>query len=268
MTTSQSKSQQQLICTLALVTMITHIFGLIQPSLAATSTSQQQTENAAASTQPLWSYQVKPTNYINAGQNGQSAPYSTGHSSIFDAFTGLNQRQGALTGGGSPLLSILPIILIAAGGLLLLLPMLTMMMASPFGGGPFGGGGYQNYGYPQVGLNKRRSLDQASGGGSRGIIELIEHVSSTIEDLSRKYSANGQQQANGSSAGQSAGGAQALNKRSKALNGAGGSATAHNHHQGTTNPNESSQAQPANHKPSTAEMADLVNNVNNLITPS
>lgn len=252
---SQGKNQQ-LICTLALVSLITHIFGLIQPSLAATSASQQQTENAAASTQPLWSYQVKPTNYINAAQSGQGAPYANGHSSIFDAFTGLSQRQGALT-GGSPLMSILPIILIAAGGLLLLLPMLTMMMASPFGGGAFGGGGYQNYGYPQVGLNKRRSVDQMAG-GSRGIIELIEHVSSTIEDLSRKYSTNGGQPA-----------AQQANKRSKALNGGrGSSATAAANNQQATDSNELSQAQPpANHKSSESETTNLANSVNNLITP-
>jgi hypothetical protein len=251
---SQSKNQRQLIGTIAFIAIMTHFLALLQPGLAATSSGQQQTENAAASTQPLWSYQVKPTNYVGSGQaGGQNAPYSAGHSSIFDAFTGLSQRQGALT-GNSPLLSILPIILIAAGGLLLLLPMLTMMMASPFGGGPFGAGGYQNYGYPQLGLNKRRSLDQMNAGGSRGILELIEHVSSTIEDLSRKYSGGNaqQQQASGATAatGQQQAAAAAttshtLNKRSKALNAGQAAPTPPNHQQASL---ESPQIHPSNHK--------------------
>lgn len=252
MATSMSTHKQpQLICVLAFATMLTHFLGLVQPSLAANGNSNQQaTESTAASTQPLWSYQVKPTNYVNAAQGAQNSPYSSGPSSLFDAFTGLNQRQGALS--SSPFLSILPIILIAAGGLLLLLPMLTMMMASPFGGGAFGGGGFQNYGgYPQVGtLNKRRSLDQLTQGSHRGIIELIEHVSSTIEDLSRKYSLTSGSAASG--AAQQANGQP--HKRSKTLN------SQVNHHQAASaaSPNEVlPQAQPtaANHKLEASEIS-------------
>lgn len=65
-----------------------------------------------------------------------------------------------------------------------------MMMASPFSGG-FGGGNFNGgFGYPQVGaLGKKRSLggDQATF-GQRGILDLFEHVSTTIEDLTKKYS--------------------------------------------------------------------------------
>lgn len=181
-------TRPQLVLMVAFVAILTHFLSLIQPSLAANGStgSGGQTE-ATASTQPLWSYQVKPGSYVGAQTSGQNGHlYNSAPNSLFDAFTGLSQRQGALS--SSPFLSILPIILIAAGGLLLLLPMLTMMMASPFGGGGLFSGGYQGgFGYPQVGaLNKRRSLDQQQQ--RRGLIELIDHVSRTIEDLSRNYS--------------------------------------------------------------------------------
>lgn len=116
--------------------------------------------------------------------------------SLFDAFNGLSQRQGALS--GSPFLSILPIILIAAGGMLLLLPMLTMMMASPFGGGGFGGGfNGGSFGYPQA-LNKKRSVNDQH---QRGLLDLFEHVSSSIEEISKKYNLNSPHQAGSSSNG-------------------------------------------------------------------
>lgn len=168
-------------------TLLTHFLGLAQ----AAQTGNQQASESTSSSQPLWSYQIKPTNYVGAqvGPGGANQPpngaYTAGgigpFPSLFDAFTGLSQRQGALT--SSPFMTILPIILIAAGGMLLLLPLFTMMMASPFGGGF--GGGFQSgpFGYPQVGgLNKKRSLDQ-----SKGILDMIENFSSTLEDLSRKY---------------------------------------------------------------------------------
>lgn len=147
------------------------------------SGSSSGAAESASSSQPLWSYQVKPSSYGQAA-NGQ-AHYNS-MSSIFDAFNGLSQRQGALS--GSPFLSILPIILIAAGGMLLLLPFLTMMVASPFGGGGNLYGGYNGgqYGYPQA-LGKKRSLltDHLA---SKGFNEILEHVSSTIDELTRKYS--------------------------------------------------------------------------------
>lgn len=223
---------------LIFASVLTNFLGLVvQPVRASGSSSSSE---SASSSQPLWSYQVKPNSYVG----GQPGHYSA-TPSLFDAFNGLSQRQGALS--GSPFLSILPIILIAAGGLLLLLPMLTMMMASPFGAGF--GGGYQNLGYPQVGaLNKRRSLDSTTlFGNQRGLIDLVEHVSTTIEELTKKYSNpsvtaatttttnnNGQQQANNNN-----------NKRAKSLN---------------SQVNES-QAQPANHKSSD----ELSNSSNNLI---
>ena len=211
----------------AFVTILTHFLTLIQPSLAAngnggSGSGGSGNSEAGASSQPIWSYQVKPTNYIGA-QSAQTGHYGSAPSSLFDAFTGLSQRQGALT--SSPFLSILPIILIAAGGLLLLLPMLTMMIASPFGGGggPFGGGYQNGFGYPQVGaLSKRRSLDQHQQ--QRGLIELIEHVSTTIEDLSRKYSPlasqqQQQQQQQQTSGSNGSNGQQQVHKRgAKALN--------------------------------------------------
>lgn len=178
------------------VTLVVSLF--IQSSLAANSGSSNsgggqltsETEASSVSSQPLWSYgqSTRPINYAATqnGANGASNYYTTSTpSSMWDMFTGgLSQRQGALS-TGSPFLSILPIILIAAGGFLLLLPMLTMMMGSPFGD-PFGGGyqGAGQYGqYPQ--LKKRRSLDSALH--KRSLIKLIEQASSIIEDLSRQY---------------------------------------------------------------------------------
>lgn len=178
-----------------LSSVITHLLGIVQVVDAGSSTSATSTGESVSSSQPLWSYQVKPgmqvggssSNYLSNPLGGPH-PYPSGPSlpSIFDAFNGaLSQRQGALT--SSPFLSILPIILIAAGGLLLLLPLLTMMMASPFGG--FGAGFGNNFGYPQAGLNKKRSLgDQLS---RSSFYDILEHVSSTIDDLSKKYSQTG-----------------------------------------------------------------------------
>lgn len=226
-------NRPQLIFVFILSSVLTHVLGQALPTSAA---NPGPTETASSS-QPLWSYQVKPSNYVNA-QTGQQNHYPT-VPSLFDAFNGLSQRQGALT--SSPFLSILPIILIAAGGMLLLLPLLTMMMASPFSGG-FGGynGGF---GYPQVGsLNKKRSLaDQI--GGRNGLVDLIEHVSSTIDELTKKYAnpPNGHQ-----------------NKRAKSLN---YPSTIETQSPSSSSP---SSPQPANHKPaSTGE-----ENSNNLGVPA
>lgn len=184
--------------------VLTNVLGLIPSTLAATSSSTSSVssdQTSQSASQPLWSYQVKPNSYLNVpssqshqqqqhyGSTGPTYGVGSGLPSIFDAFSGLSQRQGALT--GSPFLSILPIILIAAGGMLLLLPLLTMMMASPFGGGF--GGGFNNgpFGYPQVGaLNKKRSLNDNSQ-HQRGILEMIENFSSTVEELTKKYANNG-----------------------------------------------------------------------------
>lgn len=182
--------------------VLSHVLGNI-PTINAASSAASPSETTSSS-QPLWSYQVKPNSYANVGGN-QAGHYSP-VPSILDAFNGLSQRQGALT--SSPFLSILPIILIAAGGMLLLLPFLTMMIASPFSGGA-GFGAYNNgpFGYPQAGaLNKKRSL--ADSFGQRGLIDLIEHVTTSIEEMTRKYSpSNG----GANNSGQ-------LNKRTKALN--------------------------------------------------
>lgn len=175
-----TENRPQLLVLFVLSSLLTHLLGHVQFVSAAGTTGSETT----SSSQPLWSYQVKPNSYVNAA-GGQQAHYAT-NPTIFDAFNGLSQRQGAL--GGSPFLSILPIILIAAGGMLLLLPFLTMMMASPFTGGL---GGYNNgFGYPQVGaLSKKRSLADQFG-GQRGLIDIIENVSTTIDELTRKYSTN------------------------------------------------------------------------------
>lgn len=165
---------------------------------ASSSTSSSET---TSSSQPLWSYQVKPNSYANVAASSQAGHYSP-VPSLLDAFNGLSQRQGALS--SSPFLSILPIILIAAGGMLLLLPFLTMMIASPFSGGA-GFGAYNNgpFGYPQVGaLNKKRSL--ADSFGQRGLMDLIEHVTTSIEEMTKKYSTP-------TNSGQ-------LNKRAKGMN--------------------------------------------------
>lgn len=189
---SNGTRSRSLVAVFLLSSIITHTLGTIQTAYAGSSTSSSPTGESVSSSQPLWSYQVKPgsqvggssANYLNnplAG--GHHYPGGSSLPSIFDAFNGaLSQRQGALS--SSPFLSILPIILIAAGGMLLLLPLLTMMMASPFGG--FGGGFNNNFGYPQAGLSKKRSLgDQL---GRAGFYDILEHVSSTIDDLSKKYS--------------------------------------------------------------------------------
>lgn len=173
-------NKPQLVFLFILSSVLTHALGQIQQANAASSSASE----TASSSQPLWSYQVKPNSYVNA-PGAQQGHYS-GVPSLFEAFNGLSQRQGALT--SSPFLSILPIILIAAGGMLLLLPLLTMMMASPFGGGGFGGYGGGGFGYPQVGaLSKKRSLADQFG-SQRGLVDIMEHVSSTIEELSKKYS--------------------------------------------------------------------------------
>lgn len=195
----QANSRLQLLFLFALCSVLTHTLGQIQPINAAGTGASGSGSSAetTSSSQPLWSYQVKPNSYLNVhslGGGTQTGHYgaSSAPPSLFDAFNGISQRQGALS--SSPFLSILPIILIAAGGMLLLLPMLTMMMASPFGGGG-AFGGYNNggaFGYPQQ-LSKKRSLaDQLSnqrGGG--GLIEILENVSTTIEELSRKYNGGG-----------------------------------------------------------------------------
>lgn len=193
----------QLVFILMLSSILTHVLGNIQATNAASSTSSSS--ETTSSSQPLWSYQVKPNSYANVAGN-QAGHYSSAPS-ILDAFNGLSQRQGALS--SSPFLSILPIILIAAGGMLLLLPFLTMMIASPFSGGA-GFGAYNNgpFGYPQVGaMNKKRSL--ADSFGQRGLIDLIEHVSSSIEEMARKYSPS--TNSGGGNSGQ-------FNKRAKAMN--------------------------------------------------
>lgn len=182
-----------------LTSVLTHSLGRIKPisAVGTAGQSSSSTSETASSSQPLWSYQVKPNSYLNVpnnqqvnGANAGPGHYSSPFPSIFDAFNGLSQRQGALS--SSPFLSILPIILIAAGGMLLLLPFLTMMIASPFSGAGFGGGGGFNggFGYPQAaGLNKKRSLsNNADQLSQRGLIDLMEHVTSTIEELARKYS--------------------------------------------------------------------------------
>lgn len=189
-----------------------HNFGF---AIAASSSNTEST----SSSQPLWSYQVKPNSYVG-NVNSPQAPY-TAMPSIFDAFNGLSQRQGALT--SSPLLSILPIILIAAGGMLLLLPFLAMMFASPFGGASgFGGyGGAGGFGYPQLGaLNKKRSLGGGDLFGSRSIIDMVEYVTTAIDEFSKRYPA-----ANGLSS-----------KRAKSLN------------------TDQTNGQPTNHKQSTSAM--------------
>lgn len=212
------ENRPQLLLLFVVSSLLTHLLGHIEP-VAGAGTSTSET---TSSSQPLWSYQVKPNSYVNAA-GGQPAHYTT-TPTIFDAFNGLSQRQGALT--GSPFLSILPIILIAAGGMLLLLPFLTMMMASPFSGGL---GGYNGgFGYPQVGaLSKKRSLTDQFG-GQRSLVDLIENVSSTIDEFARKYSTN--------SASAATNNGQQSNKRAKSLN--------------PSQLNEQPQAMPpANHRP-------------------
>lgn len=169
----------QILFLVLLSSILGHNFGF---AFAASSSNTETT----SSSQPLWSYQVKPNSYVG-NVNSPQAPYTV-MPSIFDAFNGLSQRQGALT--SSPLLSILPIILIAAGGMLLLLPFLAMMFTSPFGGASgFGGyGGAGGFGYPQLGaLNKKRSLNGGDLFGSRSIIDLVEHVSTAIDEFSKRY---------------------------------------------------------------------------------
>lgn len=167
---------------IALVSQI-HMTVAAGPNVNSHSVSPSEATSSSSS-QPVWSYQVKPNAYVNSA-NGQA--HAGPMSSIFDAFNGLSQRQGALS--GSPFLSILPIILIAAGGMLLLLPFLTMMIASPFSGtGGLYGGGFNGgqYGYPQ-GLSRKRSLFSTDGLASKGFQEILDHVSTTIDELARKY---------------------------------------------------------------------------------
>ena len=207
----------------------------------------QSASESVSSSQPLWSYQVRPSAFVGASSSPSPSHYGPSSfggaspMSLFDAFSGLSQRQGALS--SSPFLSLLPIILIAAGGMLLLLPLLTMMMASPFGGaGVFGGGGgFPNYGggYPQVGaaLSKKRSLEPQInvGGQQRSFIDLIEHVSSTIESLTRTYAPPGN--------------AAQQNKRAKSLHLDGNAPQASNHKAAdnvAAEQNSSQSAGPAN----------------------
>jgi len=218
------KNRAHFILLFVFPSILTHALGQIQQTAAVSSSSSTE---SASSTQPIWSYQVKPNGYVNTPA-GQQAHY-TASPSIFDAFSGLSQRQGSLS--SSPFLSILPIILIAAGGMLLLLPLLTMMIASPFSGG-FGGYGNQ-FGYPQVGaLNKKRSL--ADQFGQKGLVDLIEHVSTTIDELTRKYS-------NPSSTGQT-------QRRAKGLN---------SH---LANEPQISPSTPTNHKPANGGETNGANN--------
>lgn len=236
MASIKDKRLPHLVFFFVLSSVLTHILVQIKPISAAGTAPASET---TSSSQPLWSYQVKPNSYVNvpASQPGHYSP-------ILDAFNGLSQRQGALS--GSPFLSILPIILIAAGGMLLLLPMLTMMIASPFSGG-FGGGYNNGFGYPQVGaLNKKRSLSDQFG--QRGLVDLIEHVSSSIEEMTRKYSnqqaPNGQPQSN--------------QKRAKSMN---PQATLTNEPQVAAN----MQSSPVNHKSTNEESANL-NSASNLLS--
>lgn len=217
----------QVVFFFVLSSVLTHALGHVQVARAAGTTSSETT----SSSQPLWSYQVKPNSYVNVPASQPS--HYQGVPSIFDAFNGLSQRQGALS--SSPFLSFLPIILIAAGGMLLLLPFLTMMIASPFSGGLGGGGFNGGFGYPQVGaLNKKRSLGEQFG--QRGLIDLIEHVSSSIEELTKKYSP----QPSG------------INKRAKSLN----------------SPSAANESQPANHKPITSTTNEETANGNSLSNSS
>lgn len=153
--------------------------ALSQQSFALSQQSSVVSSESASSSQPLWSYQVRPGSTL---ASSQSSPSHYTAPSLMDAFNGLSQRQGALS--GSPFLSILPIILIAAGGMLLLLPILTMMIAPNLSGfGQYGGG---PFGYPgQVGARKRSLVDQLSS--QKGIAELFDQVSSSIEELTKKF---------------------------------------------------------------------------------
>lgn len=208
-----SRNRARVLAFVALSALLTHTALQLPLAVRAERASGAAgSSESMSSSQPLWSYQVKPNSYANTASGGGPSPsQQTAHygnvggipapPSLFEAFNGaLSQRQGALT--TSPFLSILPIILIAAGGLLLLLPMLTMMMASPFGGGgAFGAGAFNGpFGYPQTvgALNKRRSLLERSlgasiGGGGSGIIELLEQVGSAIDEMSRKHTGAAQQ---------------------------------------------------------------------------
>lgn len=178
---SQYKSLASLLTLTSALTWFS-LLGQIQTISAAGATNSNPNE-VTSSSQPLWSYQVKPNAYTS-GVSGN--PHYTPMSSIFDAFNGLSQRQGALS--GSSFMTILPIILIAAGGLLLLLPFLTMMVASPFSGANVYGYNGGQFGYPQT--LKKRSLfaDQLA---SKSFNDILDHVSSTIDELSRKYSIPG-----------------------------------------------------------------------------
>lgn len=204
---NQDNKKVQLLFFFVLSSIITHSLGghIKLTSAAGTSSGAQSStpSETTSSSQPLWSYQVKPNSagYLNIPNNQQQFNSNLGHhypssfpASLFEAFSGLSQRQGALS--SSPFLSILPIILIAAGGMLLLLPFLTMMIASPFSGaGAFGGGGFNNgnFGYPPVGgLNKKRSLSgNGEQFGQHNLVDLMENVSTTIEELVKKYTATG-----------------------------------------------------------------------------
>lgn len=239
-----SNGRPKIVTLIALAAAITHLStGL----LLASAASQSSPSESVSSSQPLWSYQVKPNTYLGSGGSGpnvgQSAPYSAPFPSLFDAFNGLSQRQGALT--SSPFMTILPIILIAAGGMLLLLPLLTMMIATPFGGGggPFGGGYGGNFGYPQT-LSRKRSLQGDQFGGTRGLIELVEHVSTAIEDLTKKYASP-----NGSFA--------TTNNRQRSPKQQTASSTATTSTAAAAAANEQ---QTANHKPQTASDEQLLAN--------
>lgn len=68
---------------------------------------------------------------------------------------------------------------------MLLLPLITMMMTSPFG---LSGLGQYGASYPQVaGLNKKRSATAGDKFGNRMVDDFVDHISASIEELSRKF---------------------------------------------------------------------------------
>ena len=227
---ASKQDRRRLLFTLAVATLfVSQIVTRPALCIGTTSTAANGASLGASESvslpQPLWSHQIRPSAFVGASSSPSPSHYGpfSGASPmlLFDTFSGPSQRQGALS--SSPFLSLLPIILIAAGGMLLLLPLLTMMMALPFGGaGVFGGaGGFPNYGggYPQVSaaLSKKRSLEPQInvGGQQRSFINLIEHVSSAIESLTRTYAPPGN--------------AAQQNKRAKALHLNGDASQASNH---------------------------------------
>lgn len=190
-------TRPQLFAVLIFSTALTHaLIFQAKPTLAANGapvSSAQSSGETTSSSQPLWTYQPKPS-LFSSSINGQSGNNYMAHqmqpNSLFDSLSSLGQRQGSIS--TSPLLSILPIILIAAGGMMLILPLLTMMLASPFGSG-FGALGGNGFGYPQVAnLNKRRSVSNSfiesllSSSTNKPLFDIVDHISTSIEELSKK----------------------------------------------------------------------------------